>query len=307
MRILGECKKCHLQYDVSGLAAGAAATCRCGAQFLVPEPRVELARMVRCAGCGASRNSGGDNCEFCGARFSFADKGWGSMCPACFCRLPCDAAFCVECGTAINPQSLNPAASDLNCPRCACALRPRTFETVSLQECPSCAGLWLGSQTFEAICNQRETQAIATQGLDAHHGRKRFELSESQKVKYVPCPVCRELMNRRNFAQISGVVIDTCKMHGIWLDNQELGQIVKFIQGGGLDKARQKEIDDAAHSVKLNQMRGRSLAASLPLDFGNMDAVQSRPADTKRLLNNVGTAFDVAGVMLDIAAVFFRH
>lgn len=48
-------------------------------------------------------------------------------------------------------------------------------------------------------------------------------------------------MNRFNFAGCSGVILDACKPHGVWLDADELRRIVAFIRGGGLDMARAKE------------------------------------------------------------------
>jgi hypothetical protein len=43
---------------------------------------------------------------------------------------------------------------------------------------------------------------------------------------------------------VSGTVVDVCKGHGTFLDAGELHAIVTFIQGGGFDRARQRQIDD---------------------------------------------------------------
>ena len=45
-------------------------------------------------------------------------------------------------------------------------------------------------------------------------------------------------MHRRNFASISGVMIDVCRKHGVWLDHSELERILAFVREGGLDRAR---------------------------------------------------------------------
>jgi Zn-finger nucleic acid-binding protein len=87
-------------------------------------------------------------------------------------------------------------------------------------------------------------------GLSDKRGRLKFELSGAETVKYVPCPVCGQLMNRHNFARISGTIIDTCKYHGVWLDN-ELNRILKFIDSGGLEKAHANEVADAVHCEKM--------------------------------------------------------
>ncbi|HEY3321551.1 MAG TPA: zf-TFIIB domain-containing protein [Planctomycetota bacterium] len=254
MRVLAACRNCLAQYDVSGQKAGDSLHCRCGGLVIVPEPRIAEARLVRCSSCGASRGAG-PNCQFCGARFSTIDQGWGTLCPQCFCRLPNDAQFCVECGVKINPQRLDSVRSDLLCPRCQLALQARTLETIQMYECASCAGMWLPVAAFEAIVEDKETLSVAARGLDGRPNPARFELSAEQAVKYIPCPACKNLMNRRNFAGISGVIIDTCKNCGVWLDNQELNRIVQFIQTGGMDKSRDVEAQARAHSEQMRSKR----------------------------------------------------
>ena len=60
-------------------------------------------------------------------------------------------------------------------------------------------------------------------------------------VRYIPCPKCAKLMNRVNFAKSSGVIVDVCKSDGVWLDRGELQRVVGFIDGGGLEVAREHE------------------------------------------------------------------
>lgn len=258
MKILVVCKQCQAQYDVSQRKPGESLRCRCGAVIAVPAPVLHDGRHVRCASCGAARGSGGDNCEYCGARFSSADKGWGSMCPACFCRLPNDANFCVECGLKINPEKIEFGGTSSLCPRCKVPLQERTVEKLPMLECASCAGLWLPVQLFETICRDRETMGVAMRGLNSGRRRRKFELGENEKVKYIPCPVCTSLMNRRNFGRVSGVIIDTCRDHGVWMDNNELNRIIQFIQAGGLERTREMEARETQQAAKMR--------ADLPLD-----------------------------------------
>jgi Zn-finger nucleic acid-binding protein len=50
--------------------------------------------------------------------------------------------------------------------------------------------------------------------------------------------VCGELMVRRNFGETSGVVVDVCSPHGVWLDRGELGQLLEFCATGELGKGQ---------------------------------------------------------------------
>jgi Zn-finger nucleic acid-binding protein len=298
MRILAACKNCNAQYDVSGQKPHDVLHCRCGGMIEVPEPRVTDARLVRCASCGASRGSGGQNCEFCGARFSLVDKGWGTICPGCFCRLPNDAQFCVECGIGIHPQKLDAIRTDLSCPRCKVPLQTRIVSKAGLFECADCAGLWLPVGVFENICSNSETMSAATR-LFGPGKNKHFELAATEEVKYMPCPGCKNLMNRRNFGRVSGVIIDTCRNCGVWLDNQELNRIVQFIQAGGIDKMRDLEARERDHSEKMK------------MDFPGMSSVNAG-----NVISSRGSWFDsaqgsnaaptVVRIIAEIARAFFR-
>ena len=59
-------------------------------------------------------------------------------------------------------------------------------------------------------------------------------------VRYIPCPVCGDTMNRTSFAERSGVVVDVCKAHGAWFDRGELEASLAFVRHGGLAKARRE-------------------------------------------------------------------
>ena len=51
---------------------------------------------------------------------------------------------------------------------------------------------------------------------------------------YRKCPVCRVIMHRRNYGPGSGIVLDHCREHGFWFDQQELDVILRWIRTGGL-------------------------------------------------------------------------
>jgi Zn-finger nucleic acid-binding protein len=109
---------------------------------------------------------------------------------------------------------------------------------VTLLDCVSCDGLWVDAETFERICADREAQAAVL-----HSGPVSKPAIEA-RVSYRPCVRCGAMMNRVNFARLSGTIVDVCKGHGTFLDRGELQAIVSFIQGGGLERARQRQIED---------------------------------------------------------------
>ena len=117
-----------------------------------------------------------------------------------------------------------------------------------MQECPNCEGLWVDAATIERIYAERERQVSVLQVIEPSAVPS---AAVEEKIQYLPCPVCRKLMNRVNFAHCSNVVVDICKGHGTWFDRDELRRVIEFIRGGGLDQARARELADLAEKKRV--------------------------------------------------------
>lgn len=101
--------------------------------------------------------------------------------------------------------------------------------------------MWADAASFKKLCEDRQTQAAYLGLGSALEAPKPADPSQGG-VLYRPCAVCGELMNRFNFADCSGVILDVCKPHGVWFDADELRAIAAFIRGGGLDVARGRQL-----------------------------------------------------------------
>ena len=105
-------------------------------------------------------------------------------------------------------------------------------------------------EKFDEICSDREAQTAA---LGLHLPPP---VEADKHVRYIKCPQCTQLMSRKSYARGSGIVIDICKKHGIWLDRDELQRIVEFIRAGGLDRARQiekQELDSERRTLEVQR------------------------------------------------------
>ena len=67
-------------------------------------------------------------------------------------------------------------------------------------------------------------------------------------------------MNRVNFGRLSGTIVDVCRGHGTFLDSGELKAIVSFIDAGGLDRMREREIEDLKEEQRRLQELQRAEA-----------------------------------------------
>ncbi|MCC6543297.1 MAG: zf-TFIIB domain-containing protein [Nitrospirae bacterium] len=104
--------------------------------------------------------------------------------------------------------------------------------------CQDCGGLWLDRGKFRMAT--RESDVYREESLIIHEYMKE---PPEDTVTYIPCVRCGKIMNRKNFAKISGVIIDECGNHGVWLDAGELEKIRHFIADGGLERVQDREIE----------------------------------------------------------------
>lgn len=188
------------------------------------------ARSLHCPNCGAATEPSAGRCPYCKARLAAVS------CPECFALVFDGAAFCPHCGA--RRMRAESDATPITCPGCREPLRQVTVGETPLLECPKCDGLWIDADLFEGLCADREAQAAVL-----HRFTKRAP-SHDGAVRYRPCARCGKIMNRINFGRLSGTVVDACRAHGTFLDPGELHQIVTFIQAGGLDRARDAQLDD---------------------------------------------------------------
>jgi Zn-finger nucleic acid-binding protein len=155
----------------------------------------------------------------------------------------------------------------------------------SLRECARCEGIWVDTFSLQQICTDQEKQSAL---LGAAMPLPRPESPELEKIRYLPCPTCKKLMNRVNFANCSHVIVDVCTAHGTWFDRDELRRIVEFIRAGGFEASRSRQI------AELEEQRRRLAAAKVADAF----AVSSRPAEPN--YSNWGLGITAAAGVLSL-------
>jgi Zn-finger nucleic acid-binding protein len=213
---------------------------------------------LNCPNCGAGVASDSTACEFCHTRLKTV------ACPDCLGLIFFGSKFCGHCGAETVAAESAPDNDTGKCPRCSAALKKLDIDKISLRECERCDGIWSDAETFEKICLDRDERSAAL----TFFGDRPTSSPTKVPIRYVACPVCKQLMNRSNFARSSGVIIDLCKEHGVWFDAGELPKIVEFIESGGLARAREKErisldeerakIRDQRRQLELYEMRSGS-------------------------------------------------
>ncbi|MDX6769997.1 MAG: zf-TFIIB domain-containing protein [Elusimicrobiota bacterium] len=190
--------------------------------------------VLRCPSCGAVSETPASAspvpCAYCKAALHPA------RCPWCFTWAFAESKACPGC----EAEAPAPGAP-LSCPSCRVALSGRSLGGVRLDGCPSCGGVWTDPASLRRLCEDRAAKA-AYLGDGSLSAPPKPRDPSATPVRYRPCAVCGDMMNRVNFAGASGVIIDACRPHGTWFDADELAAIAAFVRGGGLDAARERDM-----------------------------------------------------------------
>jgi Zn-finger nucleic acid-binding protein len=252
------CPGCGLVYDLTSYRPGQRCRCRCGQVLVAPEaaPPQKIARTIHCSACGGNLEQGRPSCPYCGALVDLTDARMTAYCGACLSMNKEGAAFCSDCGKRIAARAEAPEATDAECPRCRALLRRRDVGGYRPLECPVCCGLFVAVPDLEELIADQKRRFDDAAGSGPSGEPERAALA-AEDVSYLKCPVCTNLMNRVNYGRISGVIVDTCKAHGHWLDPGELEKIAKWAATGGLEKLRKREADE------IRQERERLSSAQL--------------------------------------------
>ena len=123
-------------------------------------------------------------------------------------------------------------ASNARCVTCGSTLVPRLHEQVQLLACPSGHGVFLDDATLQTALRDRSDDRPLEEEAAAHGAMSSSsaeELAASEAAR--TCPVCGAEMSKRVFAYESGVTIDACNEHGVWLDEGELHRIEAWYEG----------------------------------------------------------------------------
>jgi Zn-finger nucleic acid-binding protein/ribosomal protein L40E len=244
------CSGCHAQFDPTGITAETF-LCHCGTRVTAARPKAVDAPVRRCSACGADVAPGAERCTYCGS--VTAASGGRLVCPECYARNPSAAHYCSGCGIEFRAEPAVAAGDAVPCPVCTSRLTPRSLAGLAVQECGTCCGLWVPAVNFDTLVARagERRKAAPSDGLATPTAPRP---TPSTRVAYRPCPVCRQMMYRKNFARISGVIVDWCRPHGTWLDANELEQIAAFVVGGGMDRAAAQQRDEAKAAASLEAL-----------------------------------------------------
>ena len=133
----------------------------------------------------------------------------------------------------INYEVAKREGQELNCPQCHLALKVAIDDGAEVDFCERCKGIWVD------FIGEKEILDIKPEIFSVDELRRLHKLYKPLgKVDtrgYIPCPICQQLMHRKNWGSYSGVIVDKCEEHGTWYDAGEITKIREYIKLGGIE------------------------------------------------------------------------
>ncbi len=156
-----------------------------------------------------------------------------ALCKGCGNDVP-DPERCPICKAGRATPKRERVETRCSCPRCDEFLEQQDFDGTATLACPSCRGTFFPSLGLETVLNKLRASCDPVDMdsvLKEFKGRFTRELPTA--VRYKDCPVCATVMMRRNYANVSGVIVDHCSDHGTWVDEHAFAGLADFICRGG--------------------------------------------------------------------------
>ncbi|MCA9714867.1 MAG: zf-TFIIB domain-containing protein [Myxococcales bacterium] len=144
------------------------------------------------------------------------------------------------------PPRAESTAVNLRCPACGVAMTTDFDRGVELDRCLGCGGLWLDVGELDVVSAAPATAPVHNVAALRREMQAHTVHMNQGPVRYRTCPRCGGVMNRRNFGTLSGVIIDECPRHGVFLDPEELEAIERFVELGGMELQRRGEAERRA-------------------------------------------------------------
>jgi Zn-finger nucleic acid-binding protein len=221
---------------------------------------MDEARTYSCPHCGGKVDEEARRCPFCSAPVATV------RCAACYHMNAASSVHCSGCGRELGLEPIGESDA-LACPHCKEPFSAFRSEHGALHDCSLCGGQFVEHALLVELLERREVYGAAPRS------ERHAPPPANEPVRYVPCPSCGAMMNRKNFGGTSGVIVDVCRKHGVWFDAGELPRVLAFAESGGLARARQRELrelEDARRDAAVASVRAAAAGgagAHLPGEY----------------------------------------
>lgn len=201
-----------------------------------------------------------------------------AKCVSCGAPLPDNKVTCVYCGTrndidlqGIDYNTTHESDEQRICPRCDIPLKTIDLKIGGhfyIEKCDECHGMFFDNGELEEVLKNKVKDGgiVKRKLLNSLRELDSKSIDVIAKKQYIKCPVCNKLMNRQSYAFKSGVVLNSCKDHGLWLDNGQLKTLFEWKKLGGETLAKEQGDRLEKQKTKEKERKNKELAIEKELD-----------------------------------------
>ncbi len=153
---------------------------------------------------------------------------------------------------------------------------------IAVDLCSRACGLWLDVGELNELRRIAESDRIRDD-IVSLLGSLRKKGAASPRA-YIPCPVCTELMQQYNHLESTGILLDRCARHGVWLDRDDAIRLLGLV-------ASEEEIEARNAERKRTELERRLNAAEMRLNSHD-----SR-ISAQRMMSRIHLALDALDII----------
>lgn len=101
-------------------------------------------------------------------------------------------------------------------------------EGVEIDQCSTCGGTWLDAGELRDVVDRHDIDHGDEARARANAEPRAIAAGDQRPA--LSCPVCKNTLERYPYDEASGVLIDSCMTHGVWLDHGELERAEAWIE-----------------------------------------------------------------------------
>jgi Zn-finger nucleic acid-binding protein len=209
-----------------------------------------------------------------------------ARCQWCTAPLPPGGALCRYCGKrndvdlqGVHEFTVAEPASPRICPSCRIPMQTLDLKlggTFYIERCERCLSLFFDPNEVETLLEKSASAVFQIDRVrldEITRGRR----EPQSPTRYYSCPVCGTAMNRVSFGARSGVVVDQCPKHGMWLEGGELRRLLEWRKAGGQILDQRRKVERLAEELALERRRTRDAAPTRAAGGGSAGDAEPAP------------------------------
>ena len=212
-------------------------------------------------------------------------------CSNCSGPLPKNSVVCTYCGTrndvdlkGIHYNTVNDIDEERICPRCNIPLKTIDLGINGkfyIEKCDECHGMFFDPGELQAVLdNEVDTPVVQRKMLNNIKKLNDSGKEVQYSSQYIKCPICQKFMNRKSYAYKTGVIVNSCKDDGIWLDNSQLRSLLEWKKLGGetLAKEREERLQKQEEKEKFRKIK--DMAEAKGQDYGTQSKFYAKKSSS---------------------------